>query len=154
MVGECTCSALRMAARRLTQAYDAALVSQGVNTSQYALLSRLGGWPDEAPTVRQLAESLGLDRTTLAHNLRPLERDGLVAVTPDPQDRRAHRIRLTSAGRTKRDACLPLWRKVQENFDRSFGADRASDLMNALAAIAQTTSLTERVGPQEKSHAG
>ena len=75
---ECTCSALRMASRRLTQAYDAALAAEGLRVSQYAVLSVLAKWGDYVPTMQELAERLALDRTTLGHNLGPLARDGFV----------------------------------------------------------------------------
>ena len=120
---DCSCSALRMAARRLTQAYDAALAPEGLTVSQYALLSTLANQGGEvaAPTVSALAETLALDRTTLGHNLRPLERDGFVLVEPDVRDGRIRRIRLTEQGRAKRDRCLPLWRATQDRFDTALG---------------------------------
>ncbi|MGI4764805.1 MAG: MarR family winged helix-turn-helix transcriptional regulator [Janthinobacterium lividum] len=135
---ECTCSALRMAARRLSQTYDAALAPAGVTVSQYAVLSNLA--KDEgatAPTMTELSERLGLDRTTLAHNLRPLERDGLVAVVPDPQDARLRRVALTPEGRARRDRCFPLWRAAQDRFDASFGASESHRLRSSLSALAR-----------------
>ena len=82
---DCSCSALRMAARRLSQAYDAALAPEGLTVSQFALLSTLANQAKGVapPTVCALADALALDRTTLGHNLRPLERDGFVLVDPD-----------------------------------------------------------------------
>ncbi len=134
---ECTCSALRMAARRLSQAYDAALAPERITVSQYAVLSSLARCPaDDRPTMQDLADSLALDRTTLAHNLRPLLRDGLVAVEPDPLDRRQRRIRLTPHGRTKRDRCLPLWRDVQDRFEAGFGREPSRALRASLTDIA------------------
>ncbi len=120
---DCSCSALRMAARRVSQAYDAALAPEGLTVSQFALLSTLANRArrQPTPTVSALAETLALDRTTLGHNLRPLERDGFVLVEPDARDGRIRRIRLTEQGRAKRDRCLPLWRATQDRFDAAFG---------------------------------
>lgn len=135
---ECTCSALRMAARRLSQAYDAALAPEGLTVSQYALLGNLakreGAGP---PTVGDLADVLSLDRTTLTHNLRPLERDGFVALVADAGDRRVRRVVLTPEGRVKRERCLPLWRAVQDRFDDEFGAAASRALRTSLLAIAR-----------------
>jgi DNA-binding MarR family transcriptional regulator len=148
---DCTCAALRQAARRLTQAYDAALAPQGLKTSQYSILvvlSRLlteAGSPraagmseaaPAAPSVQHLADALALDRTTLGHNLRPLQRAGLVVLARDPHDRRIHRIGLTPAGRTKLDDCLPLWRAAQARFDAGYGPERSAALRAELHAIA------------------
>ncbi len=138
---DCTCSALRMAARRLTQAYDGALASQGLSTPQFALLGALARWQGTPPTVRQLAQEMALDRTTLGHNLRPLEREGLVEIDADADDRRIRRIRLTDAGRARRAAALPLWRAAQDRFDAIFGNARARDLMATLEDIVRLPGL-------------
>ena len=136
---DCSCSALRMAARRVSQAYDAALAPEGLTVSQFALLSTLANQAEGVapPTVCALADALALDRTTLGHNLRPLERDGFVLVEPDACDRRVRRIRLTAAGHAKRNRCLPLWRATQDRFDTAFGLARADALRADLIAIAR-----------------
>ena len=136
---DCSCSALRMAARRLSQAYDAALAPEGLTVSQFALMSTLANQAGEVapPTVCALADDLALDRTTLGHNLRPLERDGFVVVETDVRDRRVRRIRLTTKGRAKHERCLPLWRVTQDRFDAAFGPARAVALRNDLVAIAR-----------------
>lgn len=51
--------------------------------------------------VRQLRERLGLDSGYVSRLLRSLESDGLVAVEPQPEDRRVRTVRLTEAGRTE-----------------------------------------------------
>jgi DNA-binding MarR family transcriptional regulator len=134
---DCTCSALRRAARRLSQSYDTALAPEGLGVSQYAVLGTLAKRSGEAPTVGELAERLGLDRTTLAHNLRPLERDGFIRLTADRSDGRLRRVVLTEAGRDKRERCLPLWRSAQDGFEARFGAESASALRASLALVAE-----------------
>lgn len=49
--------------------------------------------------VRGVRERLGLDSGYVSRLLRALERDGLVAVEPNPRDRRVRTVRLTGAGR-------------------------------------------------------
>ena len=135
---ECTCSALRMAARRLSQSYDAALAPEHLSVSQYSVLSNLAKCEaDGPPTVGDLADLLALDRTTLAHNLRPLERDGLVALVPDATDGRLRRVVLTAEGRDKRERCMPLWRAAQARFDESFGVEPSRLLRASLLAVAR-----------------
>ena len=46
----------------------------------------------------QLAELLAMDRATLGHNLRQLERDGLPEIIPSKEDRRARVATITTAG--------------------------------------------------------
>ena len=42
-----------------------------------------------------------MDRTTLGRNLRPLERDGLLAIGADPRDRRRRALTVTPAGEAR-----------------------------------------------------
>lgn len=146
---ECTCSALRMAARRLSQAYDAALAPEKLSVSQYAVLSNLAKREDEGPpTMGELAARLGLDRTTLTHNLRPLARDGLVALLPDSADGRSRRVTLTPDGRDKRARCRPLWRAAQDRFDAAFGREPAAALRESLLKVAEHTDAAGTPAPE------
>src|SRR3954463_5640103 len=74
----CLCANLRRASRMITTLYDTFLQPSGVATTQFILLAALGGQTSIALTP--LADKLGMDSTTLARNLKPLERDGLVQI--------------------------------------------------------------------------
>src|SRR5258708_22868833 len=52
-------------------------------------------------TAQALSDRLGIDSGYLSRLLRRLERDGLVAVAPDPADRRRRQVTLTPAGRRR-----------------------------------------------------
>ncbi|WP_189043505.1 MarR family winged helix-turn-helix transcriptional regulator [Aliidongia dinghuensis] len=132
--GQCNFTALRKATRRVSQLYDAALAPSGLRSTQRAILihiARAG-----TPTMGELAALLVLDRSALAHNLKPLERDGLVAVTVDPGDRRSRLVALTSLGTAKLDATTALWHDAQERFEAVFGREQAEALRATLAFIA------------------
>ncbi len=85
-----------------------------------------------------LAEALVLDRSALAHNLRPLERDGFVQVVVDPRDRRSRLVTLTDSGQAKLAESMQLWRKAQHRFETAFGPEEASALRASLAIIASS----------------
>jgi DNA-binding MarR family transcriptional regulator len=130
----CNGSALRKATRRVSQLYDAALAPCGLRATQRSILvhiARAG-----APTMRALATALVLDPSALAHNLKPLERDGLVAVTVGPDDRRSRVARLTERGEAKLRESGSLWQAAQDRFEQAFGADRAEALRATLAIVA------------------
>ena len=55
------------------------------------------------------ASLLAMDRTTLTAALKPLERRGLVKVSPDPADRRSRRLSLTRKGRSLLASATPIW---------------------------------------------
>src|SRR5271169_4767435 len=87
----CNCLAVRQAARYITQFYDQYLAEAGLRTTQYGILAKL---KRHGPmSINVLAAELVMDRTTLGRNVQPLERDGLIAIEPDPQDRRSRVLR-------------------------------------------------------------
>ena len=138
----CVCAAARMAARSLTRVYDRALEPAGIRTSQFSILARL---LEEGPlSVTHLAGRLAMDRTTLARDLGPLERRGLVTVSVGT-DRRVRMAALTAAGHRLVDEVRPLWREVQRDVRSQLGADRVARLMDELrAATAISPALTPR----------
>jgi DNA-binding MarR family transcriptional regulator len=130
----CNSTALRKATRRVSQLYDAVLAPCGLRSTQRSILihiARAG-----RPSMGELAESLVLDRSALAHNLKPLERDGFVAVVVDPKDRRSHLVELTALGKAKLKESMQLWEKAQHRFETAFGSEQASVLRRSLALIA------------------
>jgi DNA-binding MarR family transcriptional regulator len=118
----CLCLHLQRAARALARRFDAALRPVGLTSGQFSLLMSLNR--AEPPTMGQVSALLAMDRTTLTANLKPLERRGLVTVTADSRDRRARRMRLTSAGRTVLAAAVPIWEATHAETERLL--DRSS----------------------------
>ena len=84
----------------------------------------------------ELARALVMDRGALAHNLKPLERDGLIEAIADPADRRNRLISLTRAGRKKLVESGRSWARAQKRFEASFGAEESAALRRTLAFIA------------------
>jgi len=140
------CATLRMATRAVTKRYDEALRPAGLRTTQYSVLARLRF---EGPfTLTRLAERLALDRTTLARELEPLRRRGLVSVTPGA-DRRRREVALTEEGRALLRKARPLWEAAQVGVVEELGVERVGALLAELSAIASqhekpgTTARTE-----------
>ncbi len=134
---------MRRAARHLTQAYDKYLSQAGLRISQYSLLRALARMGPM--NMQAAAREMGLDRTTLGRNLRPLERDGLVSIEIDDADRRGRSLDLTEAGRAKLALALPLWQAAQSSFEAAYGTDRTSGLNTTLEEIAGRKTVTRRV---------
>jgi len=132
----CTCLALRRATRRVTQIYDRHLKPLDLRITQFAVLGRLAG-PGFATgepaaagpglSITNLAQRLGLDRSTLGRNVRPLIKSGLVAMSGGA-DRRAHTLALTEAGRARLESAVPLWRAAQRAVSEKLGRDRTRAL--------------------------
>ena len=84
----------------------------------------------------ELAAALVLDRTALNHNLKPLQRDGLVTVAVDKDDRRSRLVRLTRRGEATVAESRIAWQQAQDRFETAFGAKQATDLRQALELVA------------------
>ncbi|WP_431981463.1 MarR family winged helix-turn-helix transcriptional regulator [Streptomyces qinglanensis] len=79
------------AARRRTDGPD------GLTYSQIRLLGTL---EDIEPTTQhKLAQALSVSDPAISRALRPLQTDGLVQITVDPEHARRRLVRLTEAGR-------------------------------------------------------
>lgn len=129
----CNGAALRKASRRVTQLYDSILAPCGLTISQRSVLVHVQR--AEAPTMSELAYAMVLDRSALAHNLKPLERDGYLVQMKDAKDGRSRRVSLTASGRAKLNEANLLWRKAQVRFEKTYGPDRSEALRFALADI-------------------
>ena len=132
--GQCNCTSLRKASRRVSQLYDAILAPCGLRTTQRAILNHIAR--AGTPSVGELAADLVMDRGALAHNLKPLERDGYVRQDVDPRDRRNRVISLTAEGRAKLRESELLWARAQRKFDKAYGSAASGALREALALIA------------------
>ena len=130
----CSCAALRQAARRVTRLYDDALAPTGLGVNQYSILARLGRVGPG--TIQDLAGLLVMDRSTLGHLLRPLEKRGLVGLRVAEQDGRSRVAALTPAGRAAVAKGRPFWESAQRSFGSAFGAKSAVDLRTVLKQIA------------------
>ena len=138
-IGRCSCSALRKASRRLSQFYDSALAPSGLRVTQFGVLVEIARRGKTPPTIRELAEALVMDHSTIGQNLRPLEREGLVTLEADASDARHRRVKLTRLGRSRLEAARPLWREVQSRFEQRFGEQPAADLRGALSRASPTS---------------
>ena len=136
MIGEpetCSCSALRQATRHITRIYDAALTPVGLGLNQYAILARLKRLGPMR--LRDLADCLVMDRSTLGHLLRPLEAQGLVSMRVGEHDRRSRLVGLTSVGDELASRAQPLWEQVETRFAVAFGIEEALALRLVLKRL-------------------
>src|ERR1700722_13038464 len=133
----CTCGSLRKASRRISQFYDTALAPMGIKSTQYSILSEVDRGSVEGPvTMCELATAMVMDRSTLGHNLKPLERDDLVILRLAPDDRRKRYVELTKKGRSTLQRARRLWRHAEGRFETIFGKEPAAELRAVLLSIA------------------
>ncbi|MBM3547291.1 MAG: MarR family transcriptional regulator [Alphaproteobacteria bacterium] len=108
----CHCLAARKQARALTRHYESRLRRHGLKATQFSVLASLAL---AGPTpMGELAELLGLERTTLTRGAALLEEKGWISAEK-ADDRRARPLRLTAAGRRKLDSAYPAWKAAQDS---------------------------------------
>ena len=130
---DCNCFAVRSAARHVTQLYDQFLAPSGLRANQFSILAKLDRLGPM--TINVLAEAMVTDRTTLARNLKPLQRDGLINIEASPSDRRAKELHLTKTGMKRLDEARKAWSQAQSRFEQTFGAKRTTNLRDMLRAV-------------------
>lgn len=138
----CITAAMRAASRRLTLLYDEVMAPSGLRVTQYHLLSELERRASEPPTVSELAEILTMERSALGQTLRPLARDGFIALSRDEHDGRRRPVELTPAGKDAVAKGRRYWAKAHKRFERFFGDKALTALRTTLREIAENPSLS------------
>ncbi len=133
IAGTCLASRARMAARALSRRYDRALRPHGLKITQFAVLVAAAR-SEGRMTMTEIAEALGLERSTLSRNFAPLEARGLVALGPETRHRARH-VGLTEAGRALLAAAAGDWARAQAETEAALGPE-AGAAAGALARLA------------------
>jgi DNA-binding MarR family transcriptional regulator len=130
----CLCLHVQRAARSLARRFDEALRPFGLTNGQFSLLMSLNR--PEPPSMAPVASLLAMDRTTLTAALKPLERRGLVKVSPDPNDRRSRILILTAKGKKTMASAMPTWQSTHDEIERLLPTGSPDDLRRNLNALA------------------
>jgi DNA-binding MarR family transcriptional regulator len=108
---DCACLAARKQARSLTRLFDARLRPHGLRSTQFSVLAALA---QTGPIMlRDLADLLGLERSTLTRGAAILEERGLVETVPG-EDARKRPLIITRAGGALLARALPDWQRAQQ----------------------------------------
>jgi DNA-binding MarR family transcriptional regulator len=133
---DCNCQALRQAARHVSQIYDSHLAAEGLKTSQYSILAKLGRLGPLS--INELAKLMVMDRTTLGRAVKPLERDKLLTIAAD-DDARRRKLKLTATGETRLKAAAARWREAQKEFELAFGVPQSAEMRTVLRRVVAST---------------
>ena len=129
----CLCLHVQRAARSLARRFDDALRPFDLTNGQFSLLMSLNR--PVPPPMGPVASLLAMDRTTLTAALKPLERRGLVKISPDPADRRSRILQLTGKGQQLLASAVPVWESTQREVERLIPNDDPESLRIALRAL-------------------
>src|SRR5205823_2963748 len=129
----CVCFNLRRVTRAMTQFYDAEMRRHGIRPTQGSILESLKA--KDSWTMAELSDWLGMERTTLVRNLRPLQRDGLVQVAGGGRGRLVE-VAITAKGRRQIEKLTPAWKAAQSAAVKSLGEKRWSAILADLETAA------------------
>jgi DNA-binding MarR family transcriptional regulator len=131
-VQACVNLRLRRATRSLSSFYDRVLEPSGLHGNQLMLL--IPPYLADGMTINRLAEVAGLDRTTLARNLRLLQQRQLLSLRRG-QDQRTRVVHVTPRGERALQQALPLWEDAQRQVTEVLGPHKLSQLERALDTL-------------------
>ncbi|EXG82325.1 transcriptional regulator [Cryptosporangium arvum DSM 44712] len=124
---------LKHATQKLMALTDAALEPLGIDSKDYGALRVLA---HREPTSQlQVAQTLGIDRTTMVALLDVLERKGIVTRRPDPADRRKNVVELTEQGLQTYDAAQVAYEKAESGFLAGLSPSASSQLRRTLRTL-------------------
>ena len=129
----CVCFNLRWVTRAVTQFYDAEMRRHGIRPTQGTILLALNA--KESWNMAELSDCLGLERTTLVRNLRPLQRDGFVKVVGGGRGNRVE-LTITTKGRKQIQKLAPAWKSAQSAVVKTLGEKRWSAILSDLETAA------------------
>lgn len=127
----CLGRAARRTANLVTRAYNQHLGPLGIEVTQFTILCTIA--LERAKSASELAEMVGVERSTLARNLDRLIASGLVAVEKGDGRRITHR--LTDKGLDMVSEALPLWRNAQNDLLSRLPADKDEDIREDLKLL-------------------
>ncbi len=113
-----------------------------INSAQGRILFAL--WRADGIPIRDLAVRTGLDKSTLTSMLGRLERKGLIARVPAPDDRRRVLIRRTDKDRALQARYLDVSRDMTDLFYEDFSEAEIDAFEAALARLLANLEKRER----------
>lgn len=127
-----------VAQQDLERVISADLAGSELSHADYAVLVGLSGGDPAGIRVGRLREWIGWESSRLAHQLRRMERRGLVLRSPAEEDGRGTVVTITDEGRARIEAAAPGHvATVRANFLDQMDADEQGVLRRVFERVAQ-----------------
>jgi DNA-binding MarR family transcriptional regulator len=112
---------------------DAALAPYGIDSRELGILLSIADFG--AASQQQIAERLGIDRTTMVARIDALEVKGIVSRQPDPEDRRRNIVTLTDPGRDTVTAATAASDQAERDFLSGLSTAEVKQLRDLLVRV-------------------
>jgi DNA-binding MarR family transcriptional regulator len=83
------------------------LQKSGLSGADYEILALLSSHDEDRMPAHELCNTLGWEKSRVSHQVRRMERDGLIRREPNPDDARSTMVRLLTAGRAAIEKAAP-----------------------------------------------
>lgn len=126
---KCYCTNLRRSANAISDFYDNALKNAGLTVSQYYRLinlSRLG-----KANITHWAQRVGLDRSTMVRNIKPLESRGLIEKT----EGHGKTFTLSENGKKALGEAVVIWNETQKKIKNFLGEEDSEAVLRIGAKL-------------------
>lgn len=134
-LSSCYCKNIRRLSNSITKYYDDYLKNAGLTLNQYSLLSSTE--KIQPASITQIAKKVGLERTTIVRDLKPLFKMELIEDIAE-EGKRNRKIVLTKKGKDILSRAKPYWDEAQKNIFNKLGEDKFDnfvDILNILADL-------------------
>ena len=133
-LNECINFLLSAAQHNVFQYLSAKLSSFGVTPSQYSVLRCL--WGKDHATPKQLAETLGIETSTISGLLDRLQKNNLIDRIINREDRREVQVVVTEKGKSLEEPITKIIDEVNAEVLKNFTSEEISKLKDTLRFIA------------------
>jgi DNA-binding MarR family transcriptional regulator len=128
----CVSYNLRKASRIVSKVYTKEMRLAPVRGPQYSLMMMIAR--RERPTISEIAEHTGADRTTMTRNLGHLEKRGFIRIVQG-KNLRSKAVELTPKGKAAIERSVPYWRKAQAKVLELLGEHRWERMLTDLSVL-------------------
>lgn len=135
----CFGHAARRTANLLTRHYNRHMNDLGLELTQAQLLAVIAD--GSARSASDIARYLGIDRSTLARNLKPLEASGLIS-RQEQVGRKVLPV-LTPKGEAKVTEIYNRWQQAQNEISNLLGPDGADAVRSHMSALRRAVHMLE-----------
>ncbi len=99
--------AFQHAHHRLDVHLNRGLQKSGLSGADYEILAVLSGHDGDRMPARDLCNTLGWEKSRVSHQVRRMQKDGLICREPNPDDARSTMVGLLPAGRAAIEKAAP-----------------------------------------------
>lgn len=135
------CAALhsRVFSRLITRHYNSKLADLGLRITQFTVLNAIKVSPPES--IHQLAETLGMERTSLQRTVEMLINKGLVQSEPSGH-KRSLGLTLTPSGEELYLQAVQRWQQAHDEFTSLVGQDNWDTVASQLHRLSKQVKTT------------